>query len=99
MDITKVLHGPQTQIYGETNYLKKILSFEQNQGIVWSSDSNLWGNQLLKGNLSFGQNQCIVWSSDLNLWGNQLFKKNSKFWTEPRYCMVLGLKPMGKPTT
>ena len=22
-----------------------------------------------------------------------------KFWTEPRYCMVLGLKPMGKPTT
>ena len=23
----------------------------------------------------------------------------TKFWTEPRYCMVLGLKPMGKPTT
>ena len=22
-----------------------------------------------------------------------------KFWTEPKYCMVLGLKPMGKPTT
>ena len=22
-----------------------------------------------------------------------------KFLTEPRYCMVLGLKPMGKPTT
>ena len=21
-----------------------------------------------------------------------------KFWTEPRYCMVLELKPMGKPT-
>ena len=26
-------------------------------------------------------------------------KKISKFWTKPRYCMVLGLKPMGKPTT
>ena len=26
------------------------------------------------------------------------FKKNYKFWTEPRSCMVLGLKPMGKPT-
>ena len=73
MDRTKVLHGPQTQTYGETNYLKKILSFEQNQGIAWSSDSNLWGNQLLK--------------------------ENSKFWTELRYCMVLGLKLMGKPTT
>ena len=45
-DRTKVLQGPRTQTYGETNYLIK-----------------------------------------------------SKFWTEPRYCMVLGLKPMGKPTT
>ena len=80
------------------NYLKKILSFGQNQGIAWSSDSNLWGNQLLKEILSFGQNQGIAWSSDLNLWGNQLLKENSKFWTEPRYCMVLRLKPMGKPT-
>ena len=26
-------------------------------------------------------------------------KKNHQFWTEPRPCMVLGLKPMGKPTT
>ena len=50
-------------------------------------------------NLSFGQNQDIAWSSDSNLWGNQLLKENSKFWTEPRYCMVLELKPMGKPTT
>ena len=72
MDRTKVLHGPRTQTYGETNYLKKNLSFEQYQGIAWSSDSNLWGNQLLI---------------------------KIKFWIEPRYCMVLGLKPMGKPTT
>ena len=42
MDRIKVLHGPRTQTYGETNYLK------------------------------------------------------IKFWTESRYCMVLGLKPMGK---
>ena len=99
MDRTKVLHGPRTQTYGETNYLKKILSFGQNQGITWSSDSNLWGIQLLKEILSFGQNQGIAWSSDLNLWRNQLLKENSMFRTEPRYCMVLGLKPMEKPTT
>ena len=79
--------------------LKENLSFRQNQGIAWSSDSNLWGNQLLKENLSFGQNQGIAWFSDSNLWGNQLLKEKSKFWTEPRYCMVLGLKPMGKLTT
>ena len=29
---------------------KRNLSFGQNQGIAWSSDSNLWGNQLLKEN-------------------------------------------------
>ena len=52
MDRIKVLHGPWTQTYGETNYLKKNLSFGQNQGIAWSSDSNLWGNQLLKENPS-----------------------------------------------
>ena len=34
-------------LFRETNYLKK-LSFGQNQGIAWSLDSNLWGNQLLK---------------------------------------------------
>ena len=95
----KILHGPQTHTYGKTNYLKKIISFGQNEDIAWSSDSNLWENQLLQENLSFGQNQCIAWSSDSNLWGNQLLKENYMFWTELRYCMVLGLKPMGKPTT
>ena len=29
----------------------------------------------------------------------QMHRKNIKFWTEPRPCMVLGLKPMGKPST
>ena len=29
----------------------------------------------------------------------QMRKKNIKFWTEPRPCMVLGLKPMGKRST
>ena len=71
LDRTKVLYSPWTQAYGETNYLSKS-SFGQNQGIAWSSDSSLWGNQLLI---------------------------KIKFWTKPRYCMVLGLKPMGKPTT
>ena len=50
---------------------------------------------------SSGQNQGLVWSSDPSLWGNQLqnFFYYYKFWTEPRPCMVLGLKPMGKPST
>ena len=47
LDRTKVLYGPRTQTYGETNYLDE----------------------------------------------------KTEFWTESRYCMVLGLKPMGKSTT
>ena len=31
---TKVLHGSRTQTYGETNYLKKYLSFGQSQSIA-----------------------------------------------------------------
>ena len=93
---------------GKPSTKKKIIiitSFGQNQGLVWSSDSSLWGNQVQKIIIitSFGQNQGLVWSSDSSLWGNQV-KKNYyyyyyQFWTEPRPCMVLGLKPMGKPST
>ena len=46
LDRTKVFYDPRTQTYEETNYLSKS-GFGQNQGIAWSSDSNLWGNQLL----------------------------------------------------
>ena len=45
-DRTKVLYGPRPPAYGETNYLRKNKGFGQNHGIVWSSDSSLWGNQL-----------------------------------------------------
>ena len=49
---------------------------------------------------SFGQNQGLVWSSDLSLWGNQVQNfYYYKFWTESRPFMILGLKPMGKPST
>src|SRR6266568_2502798 len=112
---------------GKPTTWTKTTSFGQNQGLVWSSDSSLWGNQILRSKTtSFGQNQGLVWSSNSNLWGNQLLgqklqvldrtkalygprtqasgetnylDKNHKFWAEQRPCMVLGLKPLGKPTT
>ena len=46
LDRTGALYGPQTQVFGETNYWRINKDFGQNQGIVWSSDSSLWGNQL-----------------------------------------------------
>ena len=50
--------------------------------------------------ISSGQNQGLAWSSDSSH-GETKYKKNKnyKFWTEPRPCMVVGLKPMGKPST
>ena len=129
LDRTKVLYGPRTQTYGETNYLdeKKKTEFWIEPrycmvlGLKPMGKPTTWMRKL-----SFGQNQCIVWSSDSNLLGNQLLgwenwvldrtkvlhgpriqtygetnylNEKTRFWTEPRYCMVLGLKPMGKPTT
>ena len=69
-DRTKVLHGPRTQTYGETNYLR-------NQ--VLDRTKELHG----------------PWTQT---YGETNYLKKSKFWTESMYCMVFGLKPMGKPT-
>ena len=76
------------------------LSFGQNQGIVWSSDSNLWGNQLLRWENWILDRTKVLHGPWTQTYGetNYLDEK-IKFWTEPRYCMVLGLKPMGKPIT
>ena len=70
-----------TLVEGLTFKKKKNTSFGQNQGLVWSSNLSLWGNQLLKRkNTSFGQNQDLVWSSNSSIWGNQLLKrKNTSF--------------------
>ena len=72
LDRTKVLYGPWTQTYGETNYFKKKV---------------LDRTKVLHGprTQTYGE--------------TNYFEKNYKFWTEPRSCMVLGLKPIGKPTT
>ena len=127
LDRTKVLHGPRTQTYEETNYLKKKLSFGQNQGIAWSSDSNLWGNQLLiniyqvldrtkvlhgprtqtngetnyldKKNWVFDRTKVLPGPRTQIYGETNYLDEKTEFWTEPRYCMVLGLKPIGKPTT
>ena len=59
----------------------KYLSARQNQGITWSTDSNLSRYCLVLGlklvrklvtskYLRARQNQGIAWSSDSNLWGN-----------------------------
>ena len=74
LDRTKALHGPWTQAYGETKYIKKILQ-------VLDRTKALHGPRTQ----AYGETKYI--------------KNHHKFWTEPRPCMVHGLKPMGKPST
>ena len=53
-------------------------SLGQNLGLVWSSDSSLWGNQEPKRkNISLGRNLGLVWSSDSSPWGNQEHKRKN----------------------
>ena len=56
---------------GKLITLDKYLSVRQNQGLAWSSDSNLWGKLITCDNyLDVRQNQGLAWSSDPNLWEN-----------------------------
>ena len=100
LDRTKALYGPRTQAYGETTYLKEKTMFLDRTKALFGprTQANVETNYLRK-NKSFGQNQGIAWSSDSSLWRNQLPEKKQRFWTEPRHCMLLGLKHIGKPTT
>ena len=69
LDRAKVLHGPRTQTYGETNYLNKVLD------------------------------RTKVLHSPRTQTSRETNYLKIKFWTEPRYCMVFGLKPMEKSAT
>ena len=88
MDTTKVLHSPQIQTYGETNYLEKS-SFVQNQGIVWSSDSNLWKNQLLKEN-SKSLSPRTKYQKMLRLWRSLGKWRNALLLSDPQGLFILG---------
>ena len=74
LDRTKVLHGPRTQTYGETNYLEEK-------------------NQVLDRIKVLHDPRTQTHEK------TNYLEEKTEFWTEPRYCMVLGLKPMGKPAT
>ena len=85
---------------GKPTTYQYLSSFGQNQGIVWSSDSNLWGNQLLINIYQVLDRTKVLHGPRTQTYGETNYLAISiKFWTEPRYCMVLRLKPMGKPTT
>ena len=85
---------------GKPTTYQYLSSFEQDQGIAWSSDSNLWGNQLLINTYQVLDRTKVLHGLRTQTYGETNYLSILiKFWTESRYCMVLGLKHMGKPTT
>src|SRR6266571_371003 len=85
---------------GKPTTWRRKLGFGQNQGIAWSSDSSLWGNQLLgRENWVLDRTKALLGPRTQSYGETNYLDEKTGFWTEPRHCMVLGLKPMGKPTT
>src|SRR6266581_304630 len=75
---------------GKPTTYQYISSFGQNQGIAWSSDSNLWGNQLLKNQVL--DRTKVLPGPRTQTYGETNYLKKAKFWTVPRHCSVLSLK-------
>ena len=99
MDRTKVLHGPQTQTYGETNYLKENNFLDRTKVLHGPRTQTYGETNYLKENKVLDRTQ-VLHGPRTQIYGEtNYFKKNYKLWTEPRSCMVLGLKPMGKLVT
>ena len=79
---------------------KKNPSTRMNQGLAWSSDSNLWGNQLLPGKTQVLDKTKVLYGPRTQTYGETSYsQETSKYQTELRSCMVLGLKPTGKLVT
>src|SRR6266581_4694325 len=80
---------------GKPTTWTKTTSFGQNQGLVWSLNSNLWGNQLLGQKLQVLDRTKALYGPRTQASGETNYlDKNYKFWTEPRPCMFIGLKPL-----
>ena len=80
---------------------RKKLSTRQNQGLAWSSDSNLWGNQLLpKKKRQVLDVTKVLHGPRTQTYGEtSYFQEKIKYQAEPTSCMVLELKPIRKLST
>ena len=71
MDRTKVLYGPRTQTYGETNYLDEKIEF-------WT-ESRYWETNYLDEKIEFWTESryCMVLGPyNIRTWGNQPLSGN-----------------------
>ena len=85
---------------GKLAISKKNLCTRQNQGLAWSLDPNLWGNQLLQRKIYVLDRTKVMHGPQIQTYGKtSYFKEESKYQTKPRSCLVLGLKLTEKLVT
>ena len=81
---------------------QKNTSFGQNQGLVWSSDPSLWGNQLLTNRTQVLDRTKALYGPRTRASGETNYLQTEhKFWTEPRPCnpSLWGNQLLTKKTT
>ena len=101
LDKTKILHGPRTQTYGETNYFKKKIQVLDRTKVLHSPWTQTYGEtNYFKKKYNVLDRTKVLQGPRIQTYGEtNYFKKKYKFWTEPRSCMVLRLKHMRKLDT
>ena len=96
------MYGPQTRAYGETNYLKEKLQVLERIKALYGPQTHTYGEtNYLKEKIQVLDKTKVLYGPRTQAYGetNYLKEKKYKFWIELRPCMVLELKPIGKPTT
>ena len=99
MDRSKVLYGHRTQTYGETNYLDEKTEFWTEPRYCMVLGLKPMGKQTTYQNQVLDRTKVLHGPRTQTYGETNYVDEKTKFWTEPRYCIVLGFKPMGKPTT
>ena len=92
------MHGPRTQTYGETNYLEEKTEFWTELGYCMVLGPKPMGKPITYQNQVLDRTK-VLHGPQTQTYGETNYLSKTEFWTELGYCMVLGLKPMGKPTT
>ena len=95
------MYGSRTQAYGATSYLKEKLQVLNRTKALYGPRTLAYGEtNYLKEKLQVLDRTKALYGPRTQAYGETNYlKENYKFWTEPRPCMVLRLRPMGKPTT
>ena len=99
LDRTKALYGPRTKAYGETKYSKKNYKFWTKPRPCMVPGLRPMGKPSTEEKLQVLDRTKALCGPRTQAYGETKYSKNYKFWIEPRPCVVLGLKPMGKPST